>query len=113
MSIQQAVIPPSITHKELIAFYQAYEKAKNGPCAERTKCRTKLANMFMSAIAETHQIRSFTLEMLLALDELTDPISGRRICPKEIQEHLAEKIETARAEEDVANQICQQPFCTA
>lgn len=89
----------SITHDDLIALYWEHEKAKNGPHATRARIRTQFENMFLSGIAEAESTRQLRYEMLVALDELCDPISGRRVCPRTHNQRLQEAIRNAAAEE--------------
>lgn len=97
---------PSITHPQLIGLFQKHEKdAANKTFAEPAS-RLKWKTAFRQAITEANTMKCWRLEMLLALEELVDPISKNPICPRgEIHNMLTSSIREATKEEAAAQQM--------
>jgi|GEM_PF-2245250 hypothetical protein len=72
---------PAITHENLIGLFRELEQTIDGSRTHR-KALGKLKKAFATAINEAEAIHQWRLDMLQELDKLTDPKTGKRICPQ-------------------------------
>ena len=89
----------SITHDELIKDYPEYHRAENNPNKENIPIRRRFQNKFLVAIAEGSAAGQLAYDILISLDELFDPESGRRICPQIHNKTLQQAIARATIQE--------------
>lgn len=92
----------TITHDYLADLFR---KSKNGSGAETRKNHQKLVVAFKTGIDEAAGMGCWALEMLEALNTLTDERTGNaRICPPKVQPYLDKALTKARADEAARGQ---------